>query len=204
MSHRLVTLYVFILTVMSVQLKAEDKFAHELSVRTGFLALGNKGEQGGSASGGSGINVNYSFFLNSKWALTASYETSFDLGTESIPVTGYALGAKYYYKGFGTESTYTGDWGHSEYSTIFSGYVGATLGTYEYFLGRDNLSIDTESANLEGRYMNINLLTGIDYKLTKKYELNGEAGYSLFAFAASDNRVKLAHMYVYFGITFIF
>ncbi len=197
-------LLTYILFSCNFAVAESEDFKSKLSLRSGLESLVNKGELSGSQTNIGGFNIGYSLFLNSSLAIIFGYAASFDLGNAKQTVNSYILAGKYYFSGLGTTIEKKDELGTSISKSNKAYYVGSSYGLHDYFLGSDSLSIDAEVATIKGTYSTTNVFIGADYFLTKKLELNFEAGITILAFAASDNRVKIHHTWLLAGLNWVF
>ncbi|MGE3975483.1 MAG: hypothetical protein AB7F59_13240 [Bdellovibrionales bacterium] len=182
---------------------AAERLAPKLTLRSGFEMLNNVGTTAGSASGGSGFNIVFSYFLTKKLAAGAGYSAAFDMSKGTMPISGTSLFGRYYFWGLGTRMKDSGEWGESIYHDTWSMYTGGAYSNHSYYLGQDPLG-DLKVDQLRGSYSTADFIIGVDYRLSKDFEVNAEASNSILAFAASDDRIRIQHTSVYFGLNYLF
>lgn len=196
-------LILFVSLLGQVGHSAAESPASKLTLRTGIEQLQNKGTSGGSASGGAGFEIGFYRFLTSRLALGLGYSASFDLKESTMPVSGYFLSGRVYFLRDGTQIQTEGAWGNFTEHQQWSPYFGLGFHKMKYFLGRD-IEGALESDVLAGEYSNGVATIGIDARISEKFEWNLEGKYSAFTFASSDARIRIQHVGIFGGITYIF
>lgn len=192
----------FLLSAVSPS-KAATKLASKITLKTGFEVLNNLGTSGGSTSGGSGFNFAFTSFLTSELSVGVGYATSFNLTQNTMPTSGYYLQGRYYFMRPGTRVQESASWGTSSMHAGWTPYVGLAYQKNSYYLGSDPLGTKA-SDSLAGSYSTGIASVGLDYRIDSQFEWNVEGTYSLLTFAASDERIRIQHMGVFFGINFLF
>lgn len=198
---KLALVMIFLLSQMS--LASEEMLSPKVTLRTGTGSFVNVGEQAGSTSGGGGLNVQYLHYLTPYITIGAGYSAQFDLSEGGVPISGYELLGRYYFKGEGTHIMTKDSWGSLDVQSAWAPYVLALYGLRHYYLGLDYDTTDP-TKQMEGEYSILNLGGGADYRLNRKFELNAELQYSLFAFTSTDSRVKIKEMVLWFGVNYVF
>lgn len=140
-------------------------------------------------------------FWTSQNAFNIGTDLYFNYSDGSVSLFGVKLGYRHYYWGVGYPEIVHTEYIQGEGLTKYAGYYGIELKRYTYFLGSNVLEENDFEQN--GTFYNFNILTGIDYKLSRSLELNGEISYTLMPLASSDDRIKLSAIILYFGIAFL-
>lgn len=188
---------------LAPQTSEASTLASKLSLKTGFQMLKNLGSSGGAASGGAGFDLSGTAFLTPRLSIGLGYSSSFNFSQSSMPINGYYLQGRYYYLRDGTRVQDRSTWGEMVSHPDMTPYVGMSYQKTNYYLGKDPLG--TKAADsLAGTYASGLLSLGLDYRIDSQFEWNLEGAYSLFTFAASDERVRIQSMGVYMGLNFLF
>lgn len=180
-----------------------EEYKSVLYLRTCFEQLSNQGTSPGSSTNIGGLNIVYFYPLTSTLFTGYGYASSFDLGAQTLPISGYSFHGKWYFRGEGTTTVNKESWGSSESRSASAYYVGGAYVYNTYFLGDDPAST-TPKDNLAGQFSNINVYLGADYAINKKFSWSIEGGTSLLTMSASDNRVRIQSNFLYIGLSYIF
>lgn len=184
-------------------LGAENQYSSQLLLRTGFGSFANTGTQAGSSGGTGGFNLQYISYLNSRLAYGFGYQAQFDLNTKSIPISGLEIIGRIHFWNQGTVVTTKSAWGELETHAQYAPYFGMLYGKRQFFLGPDKESSDT-TKQLAGEHSVINAGLGLDYRLSRNFELNAEYLTSVLTFTTTDPRVKIGESVLWLGLGYIF
>ncbi len=190
---------IFILTSLS----AQAELANAFYLRTGAELLKNDGTRKGSSTNLGGLNLILFFPIQKTLLVGAGYSASFDITKGSLPIAGYSIHGKWYFKGEGATDRHNDQWGNSSIKSLQSYYAGSAFTYYSYFLGRDTQAAD-DTVRLEGKYSNLNIYAGADFAIDEKYGWNIEMGTSAMTMAGSDDRVKIKTTFFLAGICYFF
>ena len=181
----------------------EAVYSSKLLLRTGAGQLSNTGTQAGSAASVGSLNLQFLKYLNSKWSLIFGYMAEFDVSNGSTPINGMEIGSRYYIWNKGTQMQESSSWGHHSQRSLLATYTSFLYGKRQFYLGQDYQSNDATST-LKGEYAVLNAGIGLDYYLSRNYELNFEVSTSAISFASSDARVNLSETFLWFGVSYVF
>jgi hypothetical protein len=181
---------------------AHDERSSKLTVRVSNGLLSNSGSQGGSDFSLGGLNLAYSYFITGKVAVGLGYRADFDFSSGILPLSGIDLPIRYYFGRRGTMVTERTPEITSTFRPLTSFYAGGQVSRQEYFLGQS--SADANGVTVTGTFASIDALAGIDYAISRSFELNAEISSGLFTFAASDPAFRIRATLLKLGISFVF
>jgi hypothetical protein len=186
---------------------ADDYYAPKASFLLSSGILSNSGTLGGSTSSLGALDLSISYFLTPKFSIGLSYRADFDFSAGSSPISGVSLDGKYYFMGNGTYTRITSADTEDERLDTWAAYGGADGGSRSfYFQSNSAASSDatTTSPSLSGNYFAIDALVGVEYRLSRHFELDAEGSYTILNFATSDDRVRFQSMLLNIGFSYIF
>jgi hypothetical protein len=192
----------FAICVGASQVEASTSLASKLSLRTTNGQLSNVGDAGGGSTSILGLNLLYSIYPLMNFSMGIGYQVDFDFSKGLVPLSGFNLPFRYYLTNSGTTVTTTSPELKSTMHRKAAWYTGAQLARREYFIG-GNPNASTNFQQLSGSFINLDLLGGLDYTLSSRWELNAELQYSFYSFAASDSRFKIKATLLVVGLTYI-
>jgi hypothetical protein len=193
---------------------AEDSvsYASKIAVRTSYASLSNSGTLGGSATLMGSLDLEYLDFLSPELCLAVGYHYDFDFSAGATPLYGFDLGGRYYFSGMGTVVERDLPYMKSEIHDQHAYYFGAEIAQRSFSSGASPATGGSSSStsstnpinNVSGSYMDLNLLLGADWRMSRHIDLTGELNYGFMNFAATDQRVKIKGTAIQFGINYVF
>lgn len=179
---------------------ARASYNSKMSFRTSNGILINQGFGGSSLSIG-GLHLAYSYYFTPEIAVGLGYSSDFDFTRATTPVSGVDVFWRWYFRGQGVPELRSSGIMESESRDLVSLYAGLAIARKDYFLGSN--PVDSPSVEQTGQFTSINGLFGLDYALSRSFELTAEADVGLLVFAASDNRFFVRSIGVNIGISYL-
>lgn len=183
-----------------VILAAETSAPQKISLRAANGSF-SYSELGTSSTSFFNPDLSWHYFLHPKHSIGLGLDLYFSITAQSVSLFGVRAIYRYYFKGEGQLKQSYSPFVSRASTTRFAYYAGTELKRYSYFLG----SNPSKSSGFEqsGTFYNINLDGGVDYRLSKDFELNGELNYSMFSMAGTDNRVVMSAIVIFAGVSYL-
>jgi hypothetical protein len=177
-----------------------ESYAPKLGLRTSNGILVNSGTSGGSALSLMGVDLLLSYFVAQSFSLGLGYQTNFDFDTGIVPLNGFNFSGRWYIKGSGTSVRREGRDIASETRDRLAIYAGGEAAQRNFFIGT---SQDNSSVTVNGSFLSVNGLVGVDYALSRHFEINLEGSLGLASFAGSDDRIRIKGYLLLTGFSFV-
>jgi hypothetical protein len=201
-----VLMTVFLFLGISEKTRAFEN-APKILVRTGGGILANTAEgQSSSTAIAGGLNVVGEYYLTHWLSAGVGYRADFDLTNSTTPLRGFDVHGRLYFWGDGTNRKISDpDQGTRYYRDLLAAYVIGEFSSRQYFFQ----SVDATAANgvgedLSGNASGINFGAGVDYALSKEFELNVEGTVTVLSFSSDPTNVKLTTTLFVAGLGYMF
>ncbi|OFZ81318.1 MAG: hypothetical protein A2583_10345 [Bdellovibrionales bacterium RIFOXYD1_FULL_53_11] len=183
-------------------------YAPKFALRSDNGTLTNHGTAGGTSSVMLGVDVAFLYYWNSWLATGAGYRADFDYANYNLPHNGFNFMNRYYFWGQGTWSRVQRGSVISERHDRWAFYLLTELAQRNYFIGSNISKLqetnqNADSSVLTGSYLGINVGGGIDFRLSRHFEITFETNYGLYTFASSDDRIKVKGLLFIGGINYV-
>ena len=138
------------------------------------------------------------YFWDPKHAVGLGGDVYFNYSLGTIAIYGIRGSYRWYFKGLGHPKLSNHNFLKISSTTSYALYAGTSLRKYEYYLGGN--SSDESTYEQRGSFFDVNLCTGLDYRIGKETEINVELNFSVLALASSDDRIRMGNALFLFGI----
>jgi opacity protein-like surface antigen len=182
---------------------AERALSHKFFMRGSAGTINNVGTVTGSTVTYGGSNLGIALFYLEQVSFGFSYkvETTFS----SIPLRGFDVFGRYYYLGPGTKVVNTDSLNNKFVShRTWNPYLGGEFSNREFSFELDPTATNAEDRSVSGNISAMNFLAGLDYRLSRNWEINLELSYTLFPLGGNDPRFKIKWMLLSWGVNYVF
>lgn len=187
----------------AIEVEASESLAPKAFLRASAGIIKNVGTQPGSTPTFGGANLGGAFFITKQISVGLAYkaETTF----KAIPLKGIDIFIHYYILGQGTAVT-TRDSNGNKIVTQkrMNIYAGPEFSNRQYNLELAPEALNPADRSISGTISAANVTMGFDYRMSRHWEANFEASYTLLPFGGSDSRVKIKWMLASFGANYVF
>jgi hypothetical protein len=176
------------------------------SFRLAMASFTSSSEQTVGSSGGSYQNTgapdfSIHYFFTPYLSAGIGLDLYTSKATSNLDLWALRILSRYYFSGNGIAERIKSYNLKSKNLTKWAYYAGGELKRYTYFIGSNPSEV--KDFELNGTYLNINAMLGVDYRLNHSYELNAEFNNTMSSFASSDNRVRADARIIYFGGSYL-
>lgn len=181
----------------------ETKIFHKMLLRGSGGMISNVGTASGSTITYGGVGIGAAFYFMEQIALGFAYRVESTFAT--IPLRGFDVFFRYYYLGSGTvvehhDSTLN----KIVTQRTWSPYLGTEFSNRAFNFVIDAEANTPEERSISGNISALNFVTGLDYRLSRRWDLNLELSYTLLALGGSDPRIKIKWMLFSYGANYVF
>ena len=182
---------------------AELSYDHKLFGRSSSGIISNVGRVTGSGFSFGGASSGVAFFLNDALSAGVAYKVESNL--TSVPLKGFDLFTRYYPLGYATRTS-VGGAGSQAFvmQRTWNPYAGLEYSNRDFYIELDPEAATSDERAISGTLSAINGLIGVDYRLSRHWELTAEANVTVLPFVGSDPRVKVRWVLVSFGMNYLF
>ncbi len=183
--------------------QAQRVYSNKIFLRLSSGIISNVGTVKGSAFSFGGANVGGLLFITDKLVAGIAYKIETNL--VSVPLKGFDLLGRYYFLRSGTVVTLQDTIGNrSVQHPSWSPYLGAEFSNRSFYVQGDPEAIDASNRALTGSLSAVNVSLGVDYRLSRNWELTSEMNVTVLPFAGSDPRVKIRWILGSLGVNYVF
>ncbi len=160
----------------------------------------NSGSAGGSAPIAGGIRLRALLGIGDSFAVGLVSGTELDYQQFNVLFGSIGLHARRYLIGSGFPLRESHPWIQTESIDRFGLYAGAEVLNNTFFIG-SNSSETTQT--LTGTFLTLGFNGGVEYRLSRNFELAVDLSYGLASFASSDDRIRLNGYALGLGVNYL-